>query len=105
VGLTLRQVQDLLSQLPADRAPTQQDWTRLARPWRELVAARVRELQALQDSLDQCLGCGCLSLTRCALFNPGDAAATEGAGSRWLREATTETTLAPMSSATAPPDR
>ena len=102
VGLTLRQVQDLLSQLPSDRAPTQQDWTRLARPWRELVAMRVRELQALQDSLDQCLGCGCLSLTRCALFNPGDAAATEGAGSRWLREATTETTLAPTSSATAP---
>lgn len=105
VGLTLRQVQDLLTQLPADRAPSQQDWTRLAGPWRELVAARVRELQALQDSLDECLGCGCLSLTRCALFNPGDAAATEGAGSRWLREAATETARAPTSSSTGPRDR
>ncbi len=105
VGLTLRQIQDLLTQLPADRAPIQRDWTRLAGPWRELVAARVRELQALQDSLDECLGCGCLSLTRCALFNPADAAATQGAGSRWLREAATETTPAPTSSVTAPPDR
>lgn len=92
VGLSLGSVGDLLAQLPDDRTPTQQDWTRLAGPWRELVAARVRELQALQDSLDECLGCGCLSLTRCALFNPDDAAATESAGSRWLRKATIETT-------------
>lgn len=104
VGLTLRQVHDLLTQLPDDRAPTQQDWTRLAGPWRELVAARVRELQALQNSLDECLGCGCLSLTRCALFNPGDSAATDGAGSRWLREAASEATPAPTSSASAPPN-
>ncbi len=105
VGLTLKQLQHLLTQLPADRAPNQQDWSRLAGPWRELVAARVREFQALQDSLDECLGCGCLSLTRCALFNPADAAATEGAGSRWLREATTENPLATTFSATAPPKR
>ncbi len=100
-GVDLRHIQDLLTQLPADRAPAQQDWTRLAGPWRKLVAARVRELQALQESLDECPGCGCLSLTRCALFNPGDAAATDGAGSRWLRPATTRTTLAPTSSESA----
>lgn len=103
VGLSLLQVHGLLAQMPADRAPSQQDWTRLAGPWRELVAARVREFQALQDSLDECLGCGCLSLARCALFNTDDAAALKGAGSRWLRGASSKTPLAPASSATATP--
>lgn len=92
VGLSLAQVHDLLGQLPADSAPTRQDWTRLSGPWRELVAARIRQLETLKDTLDGCLGCGCLSLVRCALFNPTDAAADEGAGSRWLRDADSEVT-------------
>ena len=87
VGLDLDQIKAALDTLPTDRAPTQLDWARLARPWRQHVAARLRELQALQDTLDGCLSCGCLSLTRCALFNPDDEAAVEGPGSRWLREA------------------
>jgi len=87
VGLSLAQIHGLLGQLPADRAPSRQDWTRLAMPWRDLLAARIRELEALQHSLNGCIGCGCLSLTRCALFNPGDTAAAEGSGSRWLRDA------------------
>jgi MerR family redox-sensitive transcriptional activator SoxR len=87
VGLNLDQVKAALDSLPSDRAPTQQDWTRLAQPWRQQVADRLRELQALQDTLDGCLGCGCLSLTRCALFNADDEAAAEGDGSRWLRDA------------------
>lgn len=90
VGLTLTQIHDLLTQLPKDRAPSREDWTRLSGPWRALIDARIRELRALQDTLDGCIGCGCLSLTRCALFNPDDAAAAEGAGSRWLRTATDE---------------
>lgn len=87
VGLTLDQVKAALDTLPTDRAPTQQDWTRLAGPWRRQVADRLLELQALQDTLDGCLGCGCLSLTRCTLFNIDDEAAVEGGGSRWLRAA------------------
>lgn len=90
VGLSLRALGDLLATLPADRAPSQEDWIRLAGPWRDVVAVRIRELETLADSLDGCLGCGCLSLTRCALFNEGDAAAGEGAGSRWVREARAE---------------
>lgn len=87
IGLNLDQVKEALDTLPADRAPTQQDWARLSRPWRQQVADRLLELQALQNTLDGCLGCGCLSLTRCALFNANDEAAAEGKGSRWLREA------------------
>ncbi len=87
VGLSLDQIAATLAGLPTDRAPTRSDWTRLSKPWKNLVAGRIRELEALQNSLDGCIGCGCLSLTRCALFNPHDQASTEGAGSRWLRNA------------------
>lgn len=87
VGLSLDQIKSTLDTLPVDRAPNQADWARLAQPWRQHVTDRLRELQALQDTLDGCLGCGCLSLTRCALVNPDDEAAAEGPGSRWLREA------------------
>lgn len=87
VGLSLDQIATTLATLPTDQAPTRRDWTRLSAPWRRLVAERIRELEALQDSLDGCIGCGCLSLTRCALFNPADEAAAEGSGSRWLRDA------------------
>jgi len=78
------QIATTLETLPADRAPTRRG---LSAPWRRLVAERIRGLETLQDSLDGCIGCGCLSLTRCALFNPKDEAAAEGSGSRWLRHA------------------
>ncbi len=87
VGLDLASIGALLSGLPAHRAPTRADWTRLARPWRSILDARIHELQSLRESLDGCIGCGCLSLRRCALFNPSDEAGSEGSGSRWLREA------------------
>lgn len=88
VGLSLREIADALAALPAGRAPTQREWTRMSRVWAETVARRIRELESLRTSLESCIGCGCLSLGRCALFNPHDEAAAEGSGSRWLREAT-----------------
>lgn len=84
VGLTLEQIRNTLAALPADHAPTQADWTALARTWQHLVRHRIEELQRLEHGLDECTGCGCLSLTRCALFNPDDESATEGPGSRWV---------------------
>lgn len=87
VGLSLEQTATALNTLPAERAPTRADWTRLSRPWKRQIDARIRELQSLQNTLDGCLGCGCLSLTRCKLYNPDDQADHEGPGSRWLRAA------------------
>jgi MerR family redox-sensitive transcriptional activator SoxR len=87
VGQSLEEIAHALGTLPEDKAPTRSDWTKLSTPWRKQVARRIQELQALQNTLDGCIGCGCLSLTRCAIFNPGDDAALEGAGSRWLRNA------------------
>lgn len=86
VGLSLAEIADALAELPADRAPTQEQWHRLSTHWAELVAARIRRLEKLQGSLDDCIGCGCLSLKKCHLFNPGDEAASEGPGSRWIRK-------------------
>jgi len=87
VGLSLDETATALNTLPAGNAPTRADWTRLSRPWKQQIAARIQELQALQNTLDGCLGCGCLSLTRCKLYNPDDQASQEGPGSRWLRDA------------------
>ncbi|MHB1613147.1 MAG: redox-sensitive transcriptional activator SoxR [Actinomycetes bacterium] len=84
VGLSLDQVGETLAALPADRAPTQQEWTAISRTWATLVGQRLAELHRLKDGLDNCIGCGCLSLARCSLFNPGDEAAGEGSGARWV---------------------
>jgi len=93
VGLTLEGISATLALLPPDKTPTRRDWTRLSAPWKQMLAERIRELTVLQQSLDGCIGCGCLSLTRCDLFNPADEAAEEGPGSRWLRDARSWKTL------------
>lgn len=84
VGLPLDAIGQALSRLPAERAPTAADWRRLSTAWRGELDARIAELQALRDQLTDCIGCGCLSLQRCRLRNPGDALADEGAGPRRL---------------------
>lgn len=86
VGLTLAEIAEALAELPTDRAPTQDQWHRLSTHWAQMVARRIRQLEKLQGSLDDCIGCGCLSLKKCHLFNPQDEAASEGAGSRWMRK-------------------
>ncbi|WP_313814695.1 redox-sensitive transcriptional activator SoxR [Glutamicibacter sp.] len=85
VGLTLTQISEALSELPVDRAPSQKQWEELSGRWKILVDRRIEQLNSLRDSLDGCIGCGCLSTTKCSLFNPQDEAAAEGPGSRWIR--------------------
>lgn len=84
VGLSLEQIRSALAGLPDGRTPTKADWARLSRGWRPMLDARISELAALRDRLDSCIGCGCLSLRRCALYNPDDVAATRGDGARYL---------------------
>ncbi|PQZ93737.1 redox-sensitive transcriptional activator SoxR [Arthrobacter sp. MYb227] len=85
-GLTLAEIAEALAGLPSDRAPTQDQWHQLSTHWAQMVARRIRQLEKLQGSLDDCIGCGCLSLKKCHLFNPRDEAASEGPGSRWMRK-------------------
>lgn len=84
VGLSLEQIRSALQTLPDARTPTPADWERLSRGWRPLLDARIAELTRLRDQLSACIGCGCLSLSKCALYNPADAAAQRGAGARYL---------------------
>jgi MerR family transcriptional regulator, redox-sensitive transcriptional activator SoxR len=79
VGLTLEEIGDELAKLPGDHAPTRRDWSRLSRGW----SARIAELHRLQAGLTECIGCGCLSLDRCRLANPGDRASALGPGPRY----------------------
>jgi MerR family redox-sensitive transcriptional activator SoxR len=85
VGLSLDEIGSALAQLPADRAPARRDWSRLSNGWRERIDERIAELERLRVGLTECIGCGCLSLDRCALSNPLDRAGRAGAGPRyWL---------------------
>ena len=84
IGLTLDEVAAALDSLPQGRSPTRADWSRLSRGWRRRLDEQIEALQALRDGLDSCIGCGCLSLRRCAISNPADSAALEGPGARYL---------------------
>lgn len=84
VGLTLAELAEALATLPHDKTPTKADWERLSKAWRTRLDAQIDELLALRDELTDCIGCGCLSLKSCAIFNPDDAAAGLGTGPRYL---------------------
>jgi MerR family redox-sensitive transcriptional activator SoxR len=83
VGLTLEEIGAELAKLPPDRAPARDDWSRLSSTWSERIAERIAELQRLKLGLTECIGCGCLSLDRCQLANPGDRAGRSGPGPRY----------------------
>ena len=84
LGLTLSEIEAELATLPHGRAPTQSDWHGISARIRAALDAKIRMLERTRDLLDGCIGCGCLSLERCALYNPGDRAARAGAGPRFL---------------------
>lgn len=84
VGLSLEEVRESLSRLPSSRTPTKADWTAISRVWRQRLNEQIQALEALRDGLDSCIGCGCLSLARCRISNPGDAAAKRGVGAVYL---------------------
>jgi MerR family redox-sensitive transcriptional activator SoxR len=84
VGLTLGEVAVALETLPGEGTPTKRDWERLSRSWRNRLDNQIAELEALRDELTDCIGCGCLSLKSCAIFNPSDAVSERGSGPRYL---------------------
>lgn len=82
VGLSLGEIRAAFATLPDARTPTAQDWERLSSRWRARLDERIAELHRLRDQLTACIGCGCLSLQRCALTNPDDRLGAQGAGAR-----------------------
>ena len=82
LGIGLEEIGEALAALPEQRTPTKQDWARLSARWRTRIDQRIDELEKLRDQLDQCIGCGCLSLAHCRIYNADDALAAQGAGPR-----------------------
>ncbi|MBS8229051.1 redox-sensitive transcriptional activator SoxR [Vannielia litorea] len=83
-GYTLPQIKALMEALPESRTPTAKDWRRISEEFRDSLDQRIETLRRLRDDLDGCIGCGCLSLERCTLYNAQDKAAARGAGPRYL---------------------
>ncbi|QLC24634.1 redox-sensitive transcriptional activator SoxR [Parasphingopyxis algicola] len=84
LGLSIGEIEKQLAKLPQGRAPTQRDWTRISKAIRGTIDARIAELERTRDRLDGCIGCGCLSLKKCQLYNPEDRAGIRGPGPRHL---------------------
>lgn len=84
VGLSLGEIRGALASLPDHRTPTRRDWERLSGSWRPMLDERIRLLERLRDELSGCIGCGCLSLTTCPLYNPDDMLGANGPGPRIL---------------------
>lgn len=86
VGLTLHEIAEAMASLPDNRTPDQEDWEKLSASWRPRLDDQIAMLQRLRDRLDGCIGCGCLSLKKCAILNPGDIAGERGPGPRYILE-------------------
>jgi MerR family redox-sensitive transcriptional activator SoxR len=84
LGYTLKEISAALESLPNNRTPNKTDWDKLSRRFSKDIESRIQQLKELQDSLTGCMGCGCLSLTKCRLYNPQDQIAVKGSGPRYL---------------------
>jgi MerR family redox-sensitive transcriptional activator SoxR len=84
VGVSLEEIKEALDSLPENRTPTRADWARLSARWQDRLNEKIRLLTKLRDDLTGCIGCGCLSLRRCALYNPDDKLAAGGPGAQLL---------------------
>ena len=84
LGLSIREIEASLADLPDDRTPNRKDWSRISRLFRAELDRKIATLTRTRDRLDGCIGCGCLSLKKCALYNPDDRVSAEGAGARHL---------------------
>ncbi len=86
VGMPLSKIREVLGLLSDDRTPTRADWARISRCWQDDLNARIRRMEQLRDQLDDCIGCGCMSLAKCRLANPGDRLGADGPGPRRLAD-------------------
>ena len=86
LGLSISEIESELSKLPHKRTPTQDDWAKISKGLRVAIDRRIAQMERTRDRLDGCIGCGCLSLKKCALYNPEDRAGLQGVGPRLIFE-------------------
>ena len=87
LGFSIADIREQLDRLPSGRTPTHADWEKISAAMRDTLDTKIRGLTLLRDKLEGCIGCGCLSLERCAIYNPEDRAAVQGTGPRFLLDA------------------
>jgi len=103
-GFSLPEIRTVLDGLPGARTPTPEDWARISTEFRAALNARIETLEKLRDNLDGCIGCGCLSLPKCALYNPADSAREKGVGPRYLMGDRADVSRADVSGSTSDGD-
>ncbi|WP_404385484.1 redox-sensitive transcriptional activator SoxR [Knoellia locipacati] len=81
-GLSLTEIGEALATLPADHPPTRRDWERMSAAWHDALTERIEAMTRVRDGLTDCIGCGCLSVTSCPIYNPDDVHAADGPGAR-----------------------
>lgn len=86
LGMPLASIREALALLPEGRTPTPADWAAVSNCWRDDLDQRIALMEQLRDHLTDCIGCGCLSLTTCALVNHHDRLGEEGPGARALAQ-------------------
>ncbi|GAA0414169.1 redox-sensitive transcriptional activator SoxR [Cocleimonas flava] len=84
LGYSLQEIKGALDSLPENRTPTKADWERLSKKFSQDIESRIKQLKELQSKLSGCIGCGCLSLKKCELYNAGDYISKNGSGARFL---------------------
>lgn len=84
IGLSIDQINDVMTSLPGNRTPTKADWSKISRKFRKTLDQRIAMMERMRDRLDGCIGCGCLSLRACQLYNPDDEARRLGVGPRFV---------------------
>ncbi|MEO2267375.1 redox-sensitive transcriptional activator SoxR [Pseudoalteromonas sp. YIC-656] len=80
MGITLEEIKETLSSLPHNRTPTKADWEMLSRHWQQQLDEKIAYMQRVRDYVDGCIGCGCLSMQRCPIYNPEDKLASVDSG-------------------------
>ncbi len=91
MGISLQSIKNALDALPNSRTPNKRDWAMLSKQWKNELNQRIVQLENLRDSLSNCIGCGCLSLKQCPIYNPEDELAKKGHGPVLLDSKTAET--------------
>lgn len=84
IGLSIEEIRDDMEKLPEGRTPTKADWSQISHSFRKTLDERIAMMQRMRDNLDGCIGCGCLSLKACSLYNPDDKAYRLGVGPRYV---------------------
>ena len=84
MGLTIEQIKSVMASLADGRTPTKADWSKISRTFRKTLDERIAMMERMRDRLDGCIGCGCLSLKACSLYNPDDKAYRLGVGPRYV---------------------